>query len=48
MKKLSLIHTIAVALGLFLTGCAGISESKPYTPAELQADVDAAVGSFAA
>lgn len=48
MKKLTFIHTIAVALGLFLTGCAGSGNSKPYTPDELQDDVDAAVGAYAA
>lgn len=48
MKKLTFIYTIAITLGLFLTGCAGSGESKPYTPAELQADVDAAVGAYAA
>lgn len=38
----------ALVSAIFFSGCAGSGNSKPYTPAELQSDVDAAVGSFAA
>ncbi len=44
----SIISILAITVGIFLTGCAGGGASTPYTPAELQVDVDAAVGSFAA
>lgn len=48
----SVFSVLTLVIGLifssFLTGCAGSGQSKPYTPAELQVDVDAAVGGFAA
>lgn len=46
MKYLYAIFALISAL--FFTGCAGSGNSKPYTPTELRADVDAAVGAFAA
>ena len=45
----TILSFLAVVGVLFLSGCAGTTgEQKPYTPVELQADVDAAVGTFAA
>lgn len=38
----------ALVSALFFSGCAGSGNSKPFTPDELQSDVDAAVGAFAA
>ncbi len=45
----TILSLLAVVGVLFLSGCAGTTgEQKPYTPVELRADVDAAVGTFAA
>lgn len=45
----TILSFLAVVGVLFLSGCAGTgSGTDSYTPIELQADVDAAVGTFAA
>lgn len=42
------LASLSLIAFMFLTGCAGSGNSKPFTPEELRGDVDAAVGAFAA